>query len=100
MEGSVRDAAANGDKHCWRGFEHGRWNAAIDVRDFIVRNVVPYTGDESFLARPDRANPERLGQVATVLRQRADRRVFSTSMQRHLRHFWRTAQATLIRTMR
>ena len=39
-------------EQCWRGFERGRWSAAIDVRDFIVRNVVPYTGDESFLVGP------------------------------------------------
>src|SRR4029077_16265933 len=30
----------------------GRWQDAIDVRDFIVRNVVPYEGDEKFLLGP------------------------------------------------
>ena len=34
------------------GFNPGHWNSAIDVRDFIVRNVTPYNGDESFLAAP------------------------------------------------
>jgi formate C-acetyltransferase len=33
----------------WRGFATGRWEVAVDVRDFIVRNVTPYEGDESFL---------------------------------------------------
>ena len=37
---------------CWRGFESGRWTQTIDVRDFIVRNLTPYDGDESFLAGP------------------------------------------------
>ncbi len=52
MEGLNRDPATSGGEHCWRGFVLGRWSAAIDVRDFIVRNVAPYTGDESFLAGP------------------------------------------------
>jgi formate C-acetyltransferase len=34
---------------CWQGFESGRWTQTIDVRDFIVRNLTPYDGDESFL---------------------------------------------------
>jgi formate C-acetyltransferase len=38
--------------HCWTGFQPGAWLDSIDVRDFIVRNVTPYTGDEEFLARP------------------------------------------------
>jgi formate C-acetyltransferase len=34
----------------WRAFNPGDWQASIDVRGFIVRNITPYTGDESFLA--------------------------------------------------
>ena len=37
---------------CWRGFNPGSWRTSIDVRDFIVRNVTPYDGDEKFLAGP------------------------------------------------
>lgn len=36
----------------WRSFNPGRWQAAIDVRDFIVRNVTSYHGDDGFLAAP------------------------------------------------
>lgn len=36
----------------WDSFSKGPWCAAIDVRDFIVRNYTPYTGDESFLVGP------------------------------------------------
>ncbi|MFL6796596.1 MAG: formate C-acetyltransferase [Xanthobacteraceae bacterium] len=35
---------------CWRDFNPGHWRDTIDVRDFIVRNATPYTGDEKFLA--------------------------------------------------
>jgi formate C-acetyltransferase len=34
----------------WRNFEPGDWVTSINVRDFIVRNVTSYSGDEKFLA--------------------------------------------------
>jgi formate C-acetyltransferase len=36
----------------WEGFASGPWTEAIDVRDFILRNFTPYTGDAAFLAGP------------------------------------------------
>ena len=52
----MNDSAANvtdrNQKRAWRDFAPGRWESAIDVRDFIQRNVAPYQGDESFLAGP------------------------------------------------
>ena len=33
----------------WRNFKGETWKNTIDVRDFIMSNVTPYTGDESFL---------------------------------------------------
>lgn len=36
----------------WRSFEKGRWQRDIDLRDFIVCNVTPHTGDEAFLVGP------------------------------------------------
>jgi len=35
-----------------RTFKQGKWNAEIDVRDFIQKNYTPYDGDESFLEGP------------------------------------------------
>src|SRR6201992_2693262 len=35
---------------CWSGFRSGHWQRSINVRDFIVRNVTPYAGNEDFLA--------------------------------------------------
>jgi len=52
MEGVNIDIAVLKEARCWRDFEQGRWTSAIDVRDFIVRNVTPYADDESFLAGP------------------------------------------------
>jgi formate C-acetyltransferase len=39
-----------GTSDSWRSFEPGDWSSSINVRDFIVRNVTPYSGDEKFLA--------------------------------------------------
>ena len=34
----------------WEGFRNGVWEDTVDVRDFILQNYTPYTGDDSFLA--------------------------------------------------
>ena len=36
----------------WRTFVGQRWQREIDVRDFIVNNVTPYSGGAEFLAKP------------------------------------------------
>ncbi|MCW5953908.1 MAG: hypothetical protein KIT69_16785, partial [Propionibacteriaceae bacterium] len=36
----------------WQGFAPGPWQQRIDVRDFILANFTPYTGDAAFLAGP------------------------------------------------
>ncbi|WP_405490897.1 formate C-acetyltransferase [Nocardia sp. NBC_00511] len=36
----------------WTGFKGGLWHDAIDVRDFIQQNYLPYEGDGSFLSGP------------------------------------------------
>ena len=36
----------------WAGFKEGKWQKEIDVRDFILENFSPYSGDDSFLAGP------------------------------------------------
>ena len=38
------------DHKNWQGFVAGDWQNAINVRDFIQKNYVPYEGDESFLS--------------------------------------------------
>lgn len=36
--------------NAWYDFNPGKWQTKIDVRDFIMKNYMPYDGDESFLA--------------------------------------------------
>jgi formate C-acetyltransferase len=50
MEGTAGLSKNLRNDHCWREFKYGSWCDTIDVRDFIVRNVTSYTGDEAFLA--------------------------------------------------
>ncbi len=52
MDGSNLAADGLAPVRGWRDFNEGRWQRAIDVRDFIVRNLTPYDGDEGFLAGP------------------------------------------------
>ena len=54
MEGTAGLARNHKDQRCWRGFQPGSWCDTIDVRDFIVRNVTPYSGDKAFLAGPSK----------------------------------------------
>lgn len=49
---AVREQADTGDRQ--GGFRPGDWETSINVRDFIVRNVTPYSGNEDFLAGPSR----------------------------------------------
>ena len=50
MEGVVKRPADQ--SHAWRGLAPGPWQRTVNVRDFIVRNVTPYEGDEAFLVGP------------------------------------------------
>jgi formate C-acetyltransferase len=52
MQDQVKVATDQRESGAWRTFNPGRWQDAIDVRDFIMRNVAPYDGDEKFLAGP------------------------------------------------
>lgn len=38
----------------WQSFHPGPWQRTIDVRDFLVRQVTPYTGGPEFLAPPSK----------------------------------------------
>jgi formate C-acetyltransferase len=50
MEGTAALSKSSQDHRSWRDFNQGAWCTSIDVRDFIVRNVAAYAGDEKFLA--------------------------------------------------
>jgi len=66
-----RDALYREDP--WEGFTPGPWTDAVDVRDFILANFTPYTGDASFLAGADSQDLARVGNPAARLPQRRAR---------------------------
>ncbi|MCB5935217.1 formate C-acetyltransferase [Caldibacillus thermoamylovorans] len=47
----------------WEGFKPGKWQEEVDVRDFIIKNFTPYTGDESFLEGPTESTKQLWDQV-------------------------------------
>jgi formate C-acetyltransferase len=53
----------------WRNFTKGAWTKEINVRDFILKNVKPYEGDESFLAGPTEATTSLWKQVMELSKQ-------------------------------
>jgi formate C-acetyltransferase len=54
MEGTAFVSNNIDNDRYWRGFRQGDWCHSIAARDFIVRNVSPYAGDETFLAGPSK----------------------------------------------
>jgi formate C-acetyltransferase len=52
MQDQVLKPGDSSLSRAWRNFNAGRWESAIDVRDFIMRNFTAYEGDEAFLAAP------------------------------------------------
>ena len=47
----------------WNGFNGSEWKNRIDVRDFIIKNIKPYSGDESFLENATEATKSLLEGV-------------------------------------
>ncbi|KYC62763.1 formate C-acetyltransferase [Heyndrickxia coagulans] len=60
-------------KKQWEGFKGGNWQKEIDVRDFILKNVTPYEGDESFLAGPTEATLKLWDQVMELSKQEREK---------------------------
>ncbi len=59
-------------------FKEGRWMEKIDVRDFVLSNLTPYDGDESFLCEPTQKTKD-LFKICmdAVMAERANRGVKS-----------------------
>lgn len=73
----------------WRGFEPGDWSTSINVRDFIVRNVASYSGDEKFLAGPSQRTQAVWAKLQPYFAEER-KRASSRSMLRIRQQCWRT----------
>ncbi|HBX89089.1 MAG TPA: formate C-acetyltransferase [Marinilabiliaceae bacterium] len=64
-------------------FKSGNWQSAIDVRDFVVKNVSPYDGDSSFL-RGASERTSRLWQICLegIAKERANNGVLAIDTEK------------------
>lgn len=53
----------------WEGFQAGKWNKEVNLRDFIQSNYTPYDGDESFMAGPTKNTLDLWAQVMDLTKQ-------------------------------
>jgi hypothetical protein len=103
MEASMKASAAlwkdvdAGD--CWRVFRPGDWRTSISVRDFIVRNVTPYLGNEAFLVAPSQRTKAVWAKLQPYFTDERKKGVLSVDAKTH-RPCWPTRLATSIETMR
>ncbi len=68
--GSVDLAFLNEDApSCYRKFKKGIWNQEVNVRDFIQKNYMPYTGDQDFLESPTDRTRRLWQQVLTLMQE-------------------------------
>ena len=74
----------NNDRY-WRGFRQGDWCHLIAVRDFIVRNVSPYEGNENFLVGPSKRT-KAVWEKLQPYSRRNKRKACLPWMQGRLRH--------------
>ena len=57
----------------WNGFNEGLWQQEINVRDFILQNATPYSGDESFLAPATPRTAAMLEKVQDLFRREREK---------------------------
>lgn len=65
-EADVRREAASGGP--WRGFVGTNWRQEINVREFIMQNVLAYEGGDEFLAGPTEATGQLWARIQQLSR--------------------------------
>ena len=66
----------------WRGFERGLWQNQVNVRDFIMSNYTPYTGDDSFLAGPTDVTNQLWEKTKDLLEQERNKGVLDAETKK------------------
>ena len=59
----------------WKGFKEGNWTRDIDVRDFIQKNIVSYSGDDSFLTSKSKKTDKVWSKCEKLLKQELEKHV-------------------------
>ncbi|MBK1689840.1 pyruvate formate lyase family protein, partial [Rubrivivax gelatinosus] len=68
--------------NAWEGFAGGRWETAVDVRDFIQQNYTPYSGTSAFLEGPTTRTLALWKKLAELLKQEQAKGVLDVSADR------------------
>ncbi len=55
--------------YAYRGFNRGPWIESIDTRDFILRNITPYTGGPEFLSGPTKRTGKLWERCLALLKE-------------------------------
>ncbi|MCC9596449.1 pyruvate formate lyase family protein, partial [Rubrivivax sp. JA1055] len=66
----------------WEGFAGGRWETAVDVRDFIQKNYTPYAGTSAFLEGPTTRTLALWKKLSELLKQEQAKGVLDVSTDR------------------
>ena len=53
----------------WKGFNEGRWEKEVDVRNFIQLNYTPYEGTDEFLTMPTETTKKLWDKVLDLYKQ-------------------------------
>ena len=53
----------------WEGFQAGKWNKEVNLRDFIQLNYTPYDGDDAFLVGPTQNTKDLWAKVMDLTAQ-------------------------------
>lgn len=57
----------------WHGFTDGKWKQEVNVRNFILTNFTPYTGDERFLESATKETTDLWQQVLELSKQELEK---------------------------
>ncbi|MCU6709799.1 formate C-acetyltransferase [Paenibacillus sp. J5C_2022] len=57
----------------WQGFQGGQWEQRVNVRAFILANMTPYVGGDSFLAGATEATKKLWDEISELTRQERQR---------------------------
>ncbi len=57
----------------WEGFITGKWCREINVREFIQKNYMPYTGDDSFLSKPTERTERLYGTLEEKFKEEREK---------------------------
>lgn len=65
----------------WVQFQSGQWMGEVNVRDFIQKNYMPYTGNEAFLASVSDRTQQLWQQVCELMKQEREKGILDADTE-------------------